>query len=138
MNTPVLRFAAVSLTPLLLLLSAVLLVRGHDHPGGGFVAGLVAAAAAALRALAYGVVDVRPRLRVMPLRVAAVGLAVAIASGLFGFFAGAPFLTGVWLDLALPAVGTLGTPLLFDVGVYLAVFGVSSAILLELLEADRG
>ncbi len=138
MSTPVLRFAARSLAPLLLVVSWVLLTRGHHEPGGGFVGGLVAAAAVVFFALVFGEDEARRRLPLEPLRLAGVGLLLALLSGVPAALSGRPFLSGLWLDLALPAVGKAGTPLMFDVGVYLVVVGIATALLLELLRPADG
>jgi multicomponent Na+:H+ antiporter subunit B len=122
------------LLPLLLSLSVFLLLRGHNDPGGGFVGGLVAAAGFALYALAFDVATARTVLRVDPGRLSAVGLGVALASGSIGLLAGRPFLTGLWYERAFPVIGKLGTPLLFDVGVYMVVLGITLVILFSLIE----
>lgn len=122
--------AALYLVPLLLLFSLFLLWRGHHEPGGGFVGGLVAASAFLLVAYAQGPARARRALRVAPARLIPLGLATSLVAGLFGPARGAPFLTGVWTSGTLK----LGTPLLFDVGVYLTVLGVVLSILLALWE----
>lgn len=127
MNPVVLRTVAQKMTPVLLLLSVVLLVRGHDAPGGGFVGGLMAASALILYLLGYDVDTVRRLVRVEPVRLLAVGLLVALGSGVPAMLRGRPFLTGLWTQTPSPW-GThveLGTPLLFDVGVYLLVVGAA-------------
>jgi len=114
------------LFPLLLLLSLLVLYRGHNLPGGGFIGGLLAAASFLLVGLGDGMAEARRRGRIPPAVLMGVGLGVAVISGLFGMLGGAPFLTGLWLpSFSLPLLGTihLGTPLLFDVGVYLTVIG---------------
>jgi multicomponent Na+:H+ antiporter subunit B len=128
--------AARLLLPLLLLFSAFLLLRGHNAPGGGFAAGLVAAAAFALYAIATDVRAARRALGVAPRALLGVGLLVALASGLLAVLVGSPFLTGLWGSLLLPGVGQVdvGTPLLFDVGVYLVVVGMALTIVLSLAE----
>ncbi len=131
MKTVLLATATRLLTPLLLLFSVFLLWRGHHEPGGGFVGGLVAATAFVLVALAEGVAAARRVLRVAPTLVLAAGLAVATAAGALALAAGRPFLTGLWTPSGSPA---FGTPLLFDVGVYLTVLGVVTATLLSLME----
>jgi multicomponent Na+:H+ antiporter subunit B len=130
----ILESAARGLLPLLLLVSLFVLLRGHNEPGGGFVGGLVAAAAVALVALASGVDAARRVLRVSPLALVGAGLSLALGAGLAGLVAGRPFLAGLWLELPLPVVGKLGTPVVFDVGVYLVVVGITLTILLPLLE----
>jgi multicomponent Na+:H+ antiporter subunit B len=116
---------------LLLLFSLFLLLRGHHEPGGGFVGGLVASAAFSLHAIAHRPAETRRLLRVEPETLLALGLAVAVCSGLPGVVAGRPFLTGLWLEAWGHAAGT---PLVFDVGVYLVVCGVCLSIILSLAE----
>jgi len=113
--------------PLLLLFSLFLLLAGHNEPGGGFVGGLVAAAALTLHALAYGVESARRTLIVDPQALLGTGLLVATSSGVWALAAGKPLLTGLWH-------GGLGTPLLFDVGVYLVVLGGTLLMVFSLME----
>jgi len=134
MPSLILSTTARLLLPMLLSLSVFLLLRGHHAPGGGFVGGLVAATGVALYALAFDVPTARSVLRVDPGRLAAVGLGVALSSGLVGLAAGRPFLTGLWFERAFPVIGKLGTPLLFDVGVYLVVLGITLVIVFALVE----
>ncbi|GBC77767.1 Na(+)/H(+) antiporter subunit B [bacterium HR08] len=127
----ILGVAVRALLPLLLLFSIFLLLRGHHAPGGGFIGGLVAAAAVALYALAYGATAAQQLLRLSPRGLVAAGLATALASALVGPLTGAPFLTGRWMKVGRLE---LGTPLLFDVGVFLVVIGVTLWIVLTLAE----
>jgi|DewCreStandDraft_5_1066085.scaffolds.fasta_scaffold00372_35 multicomponent Na+:H+ antiporter subunit B len=127
----ILGVAVRALLPLLLLFSIFLLLRGHHAPGGGFVGGLVAAAVVALYALAYGATAAHRLLRLSPRGLIAAGLLTALGSGLVGPLTGAPFLTGRWIKVGHLE---LGTPLLFDVGVYLVVIGVTLWIILTLAE----
>lgn len=139
MRSLILSTAARMLMPLLLLFSVFLLLRGHNKPGGGFVGGLVAAAAFSLYALAYGARAARRLLRVPPHVLIGTGLLIALSSGVVSLLAGGQFMQGLWGDVRLPALGEihLGTPLLFDVGVYLAVVGVTLIDVFTLSE-DRG
>ncbi len=126
MPSILLNIATRYLGPLLLLLSLLVLYRGHNFPGGGFIGGLVAAAAVLLYALAHGWPTVERRLPFTPISLMAAGLGLALFSGLPGLFAGQDFMAGQWLPaLQVPLLGKLklGTPLLFDVGVYLTVVG---------------
>jgi multicomponent Na+:H+ antiporter subunit B len=137
MDSLILRSAVRLLLPLLLLFSIFLLLRGHNEPGGGFSGGLVAAAAFALLTIATDVPTTRRTLRMSPRVFIGVGLLVAVASGAIGLIGGGAFLTGLWAELPLPGGAKLavGTPLLFDVGVYLVVIGVVLTIVLSLMEA---
>lgn len=134
----ILNTATAYLLPLLLLFSVFLLLRGHNEPGGGFAGGLVAAAGFALLATAAGVESARRALRVDPRTLIAAGLVVALASGIPGMRDGRPFLAAVWWTIELPDGGSfyLGTPLVFDVGVYLAVAGTVLAIVFALEEEE--
>ncbi len=134
MGSLILRTATRYLLPLLLLFSVFLLIRGHNEPGGGFVGGLVAAAAFALYAIAYGVATARQALPLAPGRLIGLGLLLAVGSGMFALAAGQPFLTGLWHPQPVPVLGKVGTPLLFDLGVYLAVVGVVLLIIFSLME----
>jgi multicomponent Na+:H+ antiporter subunit B len=137
MTSLILTTAIRFLHPLLLLYSVFLLVSGHDEPGGGFAGGLVAAAGYTLYALGNRVEAARQALRFSPLTLIGVGVLVLIASGLLGPLAGRPFLTSLWTKVELPGVGgvDLGTPMLFDTGVYLVVLGVTLTVVLSLAEA---
>lgn len=136
MNSVILRTGVRLLMPLFLLFSVFLLVRGHDQSGGGFAGGLVAAAAFALHSLAYDSSITRKIFPVQPMTLIASGLALALYSGLVGLLYGQPFLTGVWGYLALPGWGQieLGTPVIFDIGVYLLVTGVTLMFVFHLEE----
>lgn len=136
MNSPLLSASTVLLMPLLLVYSIYLLISGHNSPGGGFVGGMIAAAAFALYSVAYSVERARHALRIPPHQLIAIGLLIAMSSGLIGLFQGSQFLTGIWSDTAVPAIGKLGTPLMFDVGVYTVVLGVMLQIVFALAEEE--
>lgn len=121
---------------LLLMFSVFLLLRGHNLPGGGFTGGLVAASAFALLAMSAGPRVARERLVVDPATLIGVGLLIVLASGLWGSVYGLPFLTGLWGKEALPVIGDPGTPLLFDLGVYVVVMGISLLIIFSLAEEE--
>ena len=126
--------ATTYMLPLLFLFAVFLLLRGHNDPGGGFAGGLVAAAAFALFAMTFGVRAARRLQGGSPRVYLATGLALAVGAGLIGLCAGDPFLTSVWASIRLPAIGKLGTPLLFDIGVCLVVIGMATMIIYELAE----
>jgi multicomponent Na+:H+ antiporter subunit B len=134
----ILRATARVLLPLLLVFSMFLFVRGHNDPGGGFVGGLVAAAAWALYAIAHGPAAARRDLRVDPLALIGSGLLLALASGLLGLPQTGSFMVALWGKLPLPGLGPIdiGTPVIFDLGVYLAVVGVALTMILTLAEEE--
>lgn len=131
--------ASVSLLYWVMLGAAVwLLLRGHNAPGGGFVAALVAVAATAAHALVFGVAAARARLPLGPLSLSALGLALAAASGLPALGFGQPYLTHWWGELAFGAVTLkISTVLLFDLGVALCVWGALGGFCLRLLGSVR-
>jgi multicomponent Na+:H+ antiporter subunit B len=138
MKSLILRTTVRFLLPLLLVFSAFLFLRGHNEPGGGFAAGLVAAAAFALYAIAYGVPAAREVMRLEPRLLISFGLLAALVSGLPGMLGGQPCLACLW---ALPPILEtlrieLGTPLLFDLGVFLVVVGATTGIVFMLQEAE--
>lgn len=134
MRSLILIVASRYLLPLMHLFSVYLLIRGHNKPGGGFVGGLVAATGFILYLIAYDVTRARRALRLSPGQIIALGLSIALGSGLLGLVAGQPFLTGLWAPIEVPIIGHFGTPLLFDVGVYILVIGVVMLIVLSLAE----
>ena len=135
MTSTILQTATRLLMPLLLLFAVFLLLRGHNQPGGGFVAGLVVAASFVLYAIAFGVDAGRRALPVKPATLLGVGPLVALASGLPALVTGRPFMTALWTEVSLgESTLALGTPLVFDVGVFLAVIGVVLTIVFTLAE----
>lgn len=136
MNSIILTTVSRLLTGLLLVFSVFLLLRGHNLPGGGFAGGLVAASAFVLHALATDFASARRMLWLDPRTIMGLGLLVATVSGLLAFFQGKPFLTGLWDKTPLPVVGKLGTPLMFDSGVYLLVLGMTCLVVFSLGEDD--
>jgi multicomponent Na+:H+ antiporter subunit B len=135
-NTLIFRTAAPLIVAVMLMFAVFVLLRGHNAPGGGFIAGLIAAAAVAVHGMSAGASAVRRALRVPPIAIGGLGVFVAAASGLVSVGVGAPFLTGLWTFVRLgQSEVALSTPLLFDIGVGLTVFGTVSSIVLS-LEAD--
>ncbi|MGC2856895.1 MnhB domain-containing protein [Novispirillum sp. DQ9] len=135
MDSLILRVATRLLAALMIMFSVFVLMRGHNEPGGGFIGGLLAATGIALSSLADGPEMVRRVLRIEPRLIAMIGVLVAVASGLISALTGDVFLTGVWgYVLGIP----LGTPMMFDTGVYLVVVGGVMAMLLALEEEKGG
>jgi len=135
LNTLILQTASRFLFTLLILLSLFLLLRGHNEPGGGFIGALVAVGAYALYALAHGLAASRMLLPVPPLRLVGIGLLVALLSALPAFFSQRPFMSGEWFTV----FGTkIGTPVMFDIGVYLTVFGALLSAIFALEESASG
>jgi multicomponent Na+:H+ antiporter subunit B len=136
MKSLILSSTARVLLPILALFSLFLLLKGHHGPGGGFAGGLVAAATWALYIGANEVPAARRLLIIQPRTLIGVGLLIAAGSGIAPLVAGRPLMEGQWTSLHVPLLGQvyLGTPLLFDVGVYLVVVGVMVTVTLTLAE----
>ena len=106
-----------------------ILLRGHNEPGGGFIAGLVAVAASSLLAITLGTLTARRWQPLAPLTLALVGVGLALLSGIAGPLAGLPFLTHLW-------GGGLSTVMLFDLGVFCAVWGALTGYVYALLDTE--
>mgnify|MGYP001390415000 CR=1 FL=1 len=139
MNSIILRTATRFLMPLILVFSVVIMLQGHNKPGGGFIGGLLAAAAFSLHALAFNPAETRAALRFDLRGIIATGLLIAMTAGLLSLFQGRPLFTGLWADVNIPGIGEvhLGTPLLFDLGVYIVVIGITVLMVLTMVE-DEG
>jgi multicomponent Na+:H+ antiporter subunit B len=137
MQSLILRTTTRYLLPLLLIFSVYVLLRGHSDPGGGFIGGLVASSAFALYGIAFGVTGARALLRVSNRTLIGVGLLIAVSSAIFPVFMEKTFMTGVWTTWELPAIGKIGTPFIFDIGVYLVVIGVVLTIVFTLAEEQQ-
>jgi multicomponent Na+:H+ antiporter subunit B len=137
MTSTILQTATRVLMPLLLLFAVFLLLRGHNQPGGGFVGGLVVASSFVLYSIAFGVDAARRALLVRPGTLLGVGPLVAVTSGVPAVITGQPFMTALWTEVPLGrSAVALGTPLVFDVGVFLAVIGVVLTIVFTLTEVS--
>ena len=136
MTSLILSTAARYLLPLLLLFSLFILIRGHNEPGGGFIGGLVAAAAFALNAVAFDARSTRRTLRIDPRILIPTGLSIALVSGIIPLLHADSFMSSKWFSVWLPGLEQLdiGTPLIFDCGVYLLVLGVVLTMILTLAE----
>ncbi|MFP3352891.1 monovalent cation/H+ antiporter subunit A [Pseudoalteromonas sp. SIMBA_153] len=123
-----------SLLPLALLVSAYIFLRGHNLPGGGFIAGLVTSIAFILQYMAHGTAWINERFDVNYRKIIASGIAIAMFTGVGSWFFDKPFLT-TWFDyFDIPFVGKteLASAIVFDLGVYLTVVGATLMILASL------
>ncbi len=126
------------LLPLALAASVYIFLRGHNLPGGGFVAGLVSSIALALLYIANGVDWASTRLRIAFPRVIGAGILVAGLTGIGSWFFGAPFLTSAFGHPHFPVIGALplASAAAFDLGVYLTVVGAVMLMLSSLVRAS--
>jgi len=122
------------LLPVSVLVSAYFFMRGHNAPGGGFVAGLVMSIALLLQFIVSGTEWVEEHLRIYPRRWIAIGLLLALATGGGAVVLGYPFMTTHTAHLDLPLLGSLHIPsaLFFDLGVFAIVLGSTMLILTSL------
>ncbi|AHF02448.1 cation:proton antiporter [Marichromatium purpuratum 984] len=122
------------LLPLALLVSAFIFLRGHNQPGGGFIAGLITAVALIMQYLTNGVEWTHRRLNGNMHPLIAAGLLVGTLTGMASFVFGYPFLTSTFSHVHWPLVGDfeLASAMAFDLGVYLVVVGSTLLILIHL------
>lgn len=122
------------LFPVIAMMAVFLFMRGHDLPGGGFVAGLTFAIAFILQYMAGGARWVEARLRILPVRWIGVGLLVAACTGAGAWLFGRAFLTSAFAYVELPLLGQipLASALLFDLGVLALVLGATVLVLIAL------
>ena len=130
-SSPILDVTLRWLVVQLLIVSFFLLLRGHDESGGGFSGGLLAASAVIIITIANGVDAGRKLLYFQPLSYIGAGLMLTILVGVMQM--NEAFLTAAWINIPLGFTELkLGTPLLFDLGVYIVVLGVVSSFVLEI------
>ena len=122
------------LLPIALMIAAYLFLRGHDEPGGGFVAGLVVSIAVIAQYLVAGAQWVEARLEVNPLRWIAIGLLAAVGTGVGAIVAGYPFMTTHTAHVSVPVIGVVHVPsaIAFDVGIFAVVVGSTLLTLIAL------
>jgi len=137
MSTLIFRTAVRVAAPLIFLFSIYLLWRGHQMPGGGFIAGLMTAAAVVLEYLAFGIRYVKKFERSLPYIFAA-GLLCAFGTGLGAVAFRDPFLRSTWFTIPSRVFGhvELASAMLFDFGVFLVVVGTTMTILTLLGEEE--
>ena len=123
----------------LMLASLWVLLRGHNAPGGGFIGGLLAVTASAAYALTFDAARALRRIPLGPVSLSGVGVLLGLLSGMPALLAGSPFLTHLWFTLPLGFTDlTLSTVMLFDLGVYLCVWGALGGYCLALVQALEG
>lgn len=123
---------------IILTFSIYLFMSGHHNPGGGFVGGLSTAVAIVLMYLSFGLEKVRENIRMDFKNLAAIGVLIAVGTGMTAVIFGKPFLTQAFDHFDLPIFGDteLASALIFDTGVALAVIGTAVNIILSISE-DR-
>lgn len=139
-NDVILQTVTKMIVFIILVFAVYILFSGHHHPGGGFIGGLITASAFVLLYLAF---DLEGMQRVVPIdfiKMTAVGLLIAVLTGAGSFLFGEPFLSHTFGYVDLPVFGDdteLATAVLFDIGVYLTVIGITMTIILTIGEDQR-
>jgi multicomponent K+:H+ antiporter subunit A len=125
--------------PLALAVSVYILLRGHNLPGGGFIAGLITGVAFILQYLASGIDFASARLRIDYVRMLGLGLLVAAGTGAASWLWGYPFLTSAFTHLHPPLVGDfeVASAMAFDLGVYIVVVASVLLVLSEMGTLSR-
>jgi multicomponent K+:H+ antiporter subunit A len=133
-HPPIVQTITRLLVPLMLMVAVFIFLRGHNLPGGGFIAGLIAAVALISQYLANGIHWTNERLKMDMHNVIATGLLIAVVTGLVSISLGYPFLTSAFTYLNWPIVGQfeIASAIAFDLGVFLVVVGITVMILVEL------
>jgi multicomponent Na+:H+ antiporter subunit B len=136
MSSLIFRTTARYLVPILLLFAAVLLFRGHNHPGGAFPAALVAAVALAIQAMARHGEATTKGIRLGSHVLIGAGFALVLLSGLPGLINQTEFLKASWARVGVGGglFEWLGTPVLFELGIFAAIVGGARLILESLPE----
>lgn len=127
MNSVILQIAAKYVRWLLVFFALVALLRGHNYPGGGFIGGLLAALSIVYYSFAFNLTKAKEKLKLNPEGYISVGLLMILLSFLPSIIQNKTLMTGIWTNISFPVLGDviLGTPLLFDIGVFMAVIGVT-------------
>ncbi|MFB6344850.1 MAG: MnhB domain-containing protein [bacterium] len=132
----ILQTVSKALLFLIVMFSLFLFLEGHNAPGGGFIAGLIAAGMILIQFMAFSRKDLKEVFQPVFHKLVGLGLVLAGGSGFFGWFAGMGFLTGYHWSFDVPWGGHLAIPsvLIFDLGVYLIVIGMIVSIFMALEE----
>lgn len=120
--------------PLMLMVSVYIFLRGHNLPGGGFIAGLITSVALIIQYLANGIEWTQKKLKFTKHSVIGLGLLISTVTGLVSMILGYPFLTSAFTHLHIPLVGDIeiASAIAFDLGVFLVVVGSTVLILVQL------
>ena len=137
MNSAILQIASKYVRTLMVILAVLILLRGHNLPGGGFIGGLLAELSIAFKGFAFTPDKVREEIRWKPRGYMAFGLFLILLSTLPGWFSGKGLMTGIWVTIPLTSGFKFGTPFLFDIGVFFAVIGVTLLFLLSLTRGEE-
>ncbi len=135
-DTPILRTVARFAVPITVWVSLVIFMQGHNLPGGGFIAGVIAGAAGAMYLLAFGTAKAS---RIPWWKVSVGGLLISVLTGAAPLLRGWAYMDHALWHFPLPVIGAyeLPTATFFDLGVYLIVLGTLMTIFVELAQEGR-
>lgn len=134
-NDLILRTTTTLIAFILIAFSIYLFFAGHNAPGGGFIGGLMTAAAVVLMYMTYGFEAVKKIIPINFRQIIPIGLLIAVLTGVGSFLFDEPFLSHTFAHLHhVPIFGELelATAVLFDLGVYLTVVGITLTIILTI------
>ena len=133
-HPPIMQTLLRLLLPLMLLVAVYIFLRGHNLPGGGFIAGLIAAVALIVQYMANGIEWTGKRLNFDKHFLIGAGILIAASTGVVSMLLGYPFLTSAFAHLHWPIVGEfeIASAIAFDLGVFLVVVGATVMILVQL------
>lgn len=119
-----------------MVISILLLLRGHNSPGGGFIAGIVLSTGFIFSGIVVGSDHIKSVIYFKTRTWMGIGLSLVLMAAVLPVFAGQEPLTGLWYIGKFPLVGTLhiGTPLLFDLGVFIGVTGFILSVIITIME----
>lgn len=136
MNSVILQLASKYIRFIFLVFAIIVLMRGHNQPGGGFIGGLLAALAIVYKGFAYSLQSVKNKIENSSQWILIAGLLSIVASFIPSLLTHQSFMTGQWIRLSFAGDLKLGTPLLFDIGVFLTVTGVTLLFLFSLTKNE--
>lgn len=136
MTSKIAQLVSRYLLPVMIGISVIVFFRGHHHPGGGFIAALIGATGIIFNAMVTETKTAYERLIVDPVWLVVSGMFFCFFAAAAGPFTGKPFFYGFWTEIKIPLLNkiSLGTPLLFDAGVYFIVTGSLLMIFLIIME----
>ncbi|MBP3951344.1 Na(+)/H(+) antiporter subunit B [Bacillus suaedae] len=135
-NDVILKTVTQLVTFIIIIFSIYVFLSGHHHPGGGFIGGLMTAAAFVLIGLAFDIETVKKIIPIDFKLISATGMLIAVLTGIGSFVFDANFLSHTFDYFHLPLLGEteLATAVLFDIGVYLVVIGITLTIIFTIGE----
>ncbi|MBI4317291.1 MAG: hypothetical protein HY675_02275 [Chloroflexi bacterium] len=136
MTAPILRTISRLILPFGLVFAVYMLLRGHNSPGGGFIAGVMAAAAIALQYVAFNARRVHHLFPIDHVKVVGAGLSLAGLTGVAATVFGQPFLTSTFGFYHVPVLGEveIASAMFFDIGIFLVVVGAINCMVSALGE----